>query len=165
MAPERSQGVSMSIDQAAGYPTVSAYLMVDGAQRVIDFVTQVLGGEVIMRMNRDDGSLRHGSLRIGDSVIMLADATKDFPAFPVWLHVYVPDVDATYRQGAGERRRILAGALRAGRRRPSRRRDGSGRKHLVDRNPCRPLTGSVAEVCVQERSDEADTRMWAQSRR
>jgi len=88
----------MSVYQAAGYPTVSAYLMVDNAQRVVDFVTQVLGGEVIMRMNRDDGSLRHGSLRIGDSVIMLADATKDFPAFPVWLHVYVPDVDATYRR-------------------------------------------------------------------
>ena len=98
----------MSIDQTAGYPTVSPYLMVDGAQRVIDFVTQVLGGEVMMRMNRDDGSLMHGALRIGDSVIMLADATKDFPAFPVWLHVYVPDVDATYRRalesGAGPRR-------------------------------------------------------------
>jgi uncharacterized glyoxalase superfamily protein PhnB len=72
--------------------------MADGAQRVIDFVTEVLGGEVIMRMNRDDGSLMHGSLRIGDSVIMLSDATKDVPAFPIWLHVYVPDVDATYQQ-------------------------------------------------------------------
>jgi uncharacterized glyoxalase superfamily protein PhnB len=72
--------------------------MADGAQRVIDFVVDVLGGELIMRMNREDGWLMHGSLRIGDSVIMLADATKDFPGFPIWLHVYVPDVDATYRR-------------------------------------------------------------------
>src|SRR5215210_7792072 len=88
----------MPIHQPADYPTVSAYLMVAGAQRVIDFVKSVLGGEVIMSMNRDDGTLMHGALRIGDSVIMLADATKDFPFFPVWLHVYVPDVDATYRR-------------------------------------------------------------------
>ncbi len=84
--------------QPAGYPTVSVYMMADGAQRVIDFVTDVLGGELIMRMDQEDGSLMHGSLRIGDSVIMLADATKNAPAFPVWLHVYVPDVDATYRR-------------------------------------------------------------------
>jgi uncharacterized glyoxalase superfamily protein PhnB len=73
-------------------------MMADGAQWVIDFVADVLGGEIIMRIDRDDGSLLHGSLRIGDSVIMLADATKDAPAFPVWLHVYVPDVDATYQR-------------------------------------------------------------------
>ena len=28
---------------------------------------------------------------------MIADAGGDYPAFPVWLHVYVPDVDATYK--------------------------------------------------------------------
>jgi PhnB protein len=83
--------------QPAGYPTVSAYIMATGAQRVIDFVTDVLGGQVIMRMERDDGSLMHGALRIGDSVVMLSDATKDNAGFPIWLHVYVPDVDATYQ--------------------------------------------------------------------
>jgi uncharacterized glyoxalase superfamily protein PhnB len=87
----------MTSHQPAGYPTVSAYVMAEGADRVVAFVTEVLGGEMVMRMSRDDGSLMHGSLRIGDSVVMLSDATKEFPAFPVWLHVYVPDVDATYR--------------------------------------------------------------------
>jgi uncharacterized glyoxalase superfamily protein PhnB len=29
---------------------------------------------------------------------MLADGGGQVPAFPVWLHVYVPDVDATYRR-------------------------------------------------------------------
>jgi uncharacterized glyoxalase superfamily protein PhnB len=76
--------------------------MVDGAQRVIDFATDVLGGRLIMRIDRDDGSLMHGALRIGDSVIMLAEGTEGSPAFPVWLHVYVPDVDATYRQALAE---------------------------------------------------------------
>jgi PhnB protein len=29
---------------------------------------------------------------------MLGSAGDAFPGFPVWLHVYVPDVDATYRR-------------------------------------------------------------------
>jgi len=29
---------------------------------------------------------------------MIADAGGAYPAFPVWLHVYVPDVDETYRK-------------------------------------------------------------------
>ncbi len=107
------------------YPTVSVYMMADGAQHVIDFAINVLNAEVILRMDRDDGSLLHGSLRIGDSVIMLADATKDAPAFPVWLHVYVPDVDATYRRALEE------GAMPV--QEPSEQGDGDRRGGVKDR--------------------------------
>jgi PhnB protein len=81
-----------------GYPTVSVYMMADGAQRAIDFMAAALGGETVMRLDRDDGSIMHAAVRIGDSVIMLSDGTADYAAFPVWLHVYVQDVDATYRR-------------------------------------------------------------------
>jgi PhnB protein len=30
--------------------------------------------------------------------VMLTQGTDQYKAFPVWLHVYVPDVDATYRK-------------------------------------------------------------------
>jgi PhnB protein len=82
--------------QPSGYPTLSVYMMADGAHRVIDFMTRVFAGETIMRMDRDDGTVMHAAVRIGDSVVMLSDGTKDYPPFPVWLHVYVPDVDATF---------------------------------------------------------------------
>jgi uncharacterized glyoxalase superfamily protein PhnB len=72
--------------------------MAERPQGVIDFVTEVLGGSVLMRLDREDGSLMHASLTVGDSVVMLGGAGGDFPGFPVWLHVYVPDVDATYRR-------------------------------------------------------------------
>ncbi|WP_204276688.1 VOC family protein, partial [Klebsiella aerogenes] len=78
------------------HSTVSAYMMARDAAKVIDFVTEVFGATTLMRLAREDGSIMHASIRIGDSVVMIADATKDFPAFPIWLHVYVPDVDATY---------------------------------------------------------------------
>ena len=40
----------------------------------------------------------HAEMRIDDSVIMLADAHGEWAAVPAWLHVYVPDVDATYQK-------------------------------------------------------------------
>ena len=41
----------------------------------------------------------HAEVQIDDTVVMITDGGSDNPAFPVWLHVYVPDVDAAY-QGA-----------------------------------------------------------------
>lgn len=40
----------------------------------------------------------HAEVRIDDTVVMLADATADWPPVPSYVHVYVPDVDATYRR-------------------------------------------------------------------
>lgn len=81
-----------------GYPSVSAYVMVDGAQRVIDFLKKAFNATELRRFDSPDGSIMHVEVRIEDSVVMLSDGGGPFPAFPVWLHVYVPDVDATYRR-------------------------------------------------------------------
>jgi PhnB protein len=82
-----------------GYSSVSPYLMVDGAQRVIDFLKQVFNATELRRQADPDGSIRHVEVRLEDgSVIMMADGGGDFPAFPAWMHVYVPDVDATYKR-------------------------------------------------------------------
>jgi uncharacterized glyoxalase superfamily protein PhnB len=62
--------------QPTGYPTVSVYMMADGAQRVIDLMTDVLGGETLMRMDRDNGTILHAAVRIGDSVIMLVGRNR-----------------------------------------------------------------------------------------
>jgi uncharacterized glyoxalase superfamily protein PhnB len=80
------------------YTSVSPYLMLRDAQDVIDFLTQVFGATALRRFDMPDGTVMHAELRIDDSVIMLADSSDAYPAFPVWLHVYVRDVDATYRR-------------------------------------------------------------------
>jgi PhnB protein len=79
-----------------GYPTVSVYLMADKATEVVKFVKAVFGATEHRRMERPDGGVSHVELRIEDSVVMLSEATSDYPAVRAWLHVYVPDVDATY---------------------------------------------------------------------
>lgn len=80
----------------AGYTTVSPYLIVSDAVGHQRFLTEVFGAELVRSMLRDDGSVMHSELTIGDSLVMLADATKDWPASPAHLHVYVDDVDAVH---------------------------------------------------------------------
>jgi uncharacterized glyoxalase superfamily protein PhnB len=79
------------------YSSVSPYIMVAGAQRMIDFLKRAFGATELRRYDMPDGSIMHAEVRIDDSVIMLADAGGTWPAFPIWLHVYVADVDAVYR--------------------------------------------------------------------
>ena len=81
-----------------GYSTVSPYLVVEGAQRVLDFLRRAFDATALRRYERPDGSIMHAEVRIGDSVVMLADATAEWPAFPSMLHLYVSDVDAVYRR-------------------------------------------------------------------
>lgn len=81
-----------------GYNSVSIYLMADDPGAVIRFVEEVFAAEELRRYEGPDGALLHGEYRIDDSVMMIAAATPDYPAFPVWLHVYVTDVDATYQR-------------------------------------------------------------------
>jgi PhnB protein len=81
-----------------GYSTVSVYLVIDGAQRVIDFLKEAFDAGDLRRFDTPDGKIMHAEVRIGDTVVMMADAGAAYPAFPVWLHVYVPDVNATYKK-------------------------------------------------------------------
>lgn len=81
-----------------GYTSVSAYMMADGAQRVIDFLFRTFDARQLRRDNNSDGTIMHAEIKIDDSVLMIADGSEGYPAFPIWLHVYVSDVDATYQR-------------------------------------------------------------------
>ncbi len=81
-----------------GYASVSVYLVADGAQRVIDFLKQTFDAVPLRRHDNKDGTIMHAEVRIDDTVVMIGDAGPQWPAFHSWLHVYVKDVDATYRR-------------------------------------------------------------------
>lgn len=80
------------------YSTVSPYLIVDGASDSIDFLKYVFGAVELRRIPTSDGKLMHAEVRIGDTVVMLADSADGWPAVPSHVYVYVPDVDATYKR-------------------------------------------------------------------
>jgi PhnB protein len=79
------------------YSSVSPYLVVDGADRTIQFLADVFGATELRRFPDDQGQVMHAEVRLGDSVIMLGDKAEGWPACPAYVHVYVPDVDATYQ--------------------------------------------------------------------
>lgn len=80
------------------YNTVSPYLIVDGASATIDFLKRVFGAVELRRFSDAAGKLMHAEVRIDDTVVMLADGSDGWPAIPSNVHVYVSDVDATYRR-------------------------------------------------------------------
>ncbi|GAC1637365.1 MAG: VOC family protein [Chloroflexota bacterium] len=82
----------------AQYHTVTPYLVVDGAEQIISFIVDVLDGTETMRMPGPDGRIAHAEMRVGDSMIMLADAPEASEVTSTTLHLYVPDSDATYRR-------------------------------------------------------------------
>jgi len=79
-----------------GYSTLSPYLVVRGAQGVIDFLKATFDAEELRRYDMPDGSIMHAELRIGDSVVMIGDAGGQWSPLVSFVHVYVDDVDAIY---------------------------------------------------------------------
>jgi uncharacterized glyoxalase superfamily protein PhnB len=80
------------------YNSVSVYIVADNAQELIDFVKKTFDAADLRRFDMPDGKIMHAEVRVGDTVVMVADAGGTYPAFPVWLHVYVPDAQATYKK-------------------------------------------------------------------
>jgi uncharacterized glyoxalase superfamily protein PhnB len=80
------------------YSSVSPYLIVDGASAAIDFLVKVFGGVELRRFADSAGKIMHAEVRIDDSVVMLGDASEEWKSVPACVHVYVKDVDATYKR-------------------------------------------------------------------
>ena len=78
--------------------TVTPYLVVEGAERLMSFITDVLDGTEIVRMQGPDGRIAHAEMRVGDSIVMLADTPAPGEETSSMLHLYVPDSDATYKR-------------------------------------------------------------------
>jgi PhnB protein len=81
-----------------GYHTVTPYLIVENAAGLIDFATQVLGAQEMMRMPAADGRIGHAEIKIGDSVVMLSDPMPESEPQRATLLVYVDDCDSVYRK-------------------------------------------------------------------
>src|SRR4051812_37182816 len=90
-----------------GFHSVIPSLTVRNAAEAINFYKKALGAEERMRMVGPDGrSIMHAEIKIGNSIVFVSDETPQSPAkspqslggSTAVLNVYVPDVDATFRQ-------------------------------------------------------------------
>jgi PhnB protein len=88
-----------------GFHTVSPYLITSNPEGLIKFIEQAFDGVVTSRAVGSAGG-SHVEMRLGDSMIMLG-GNDQTPPMPCMIHLYLPDVDATYQ------RALQAGATSA----------------------------------------------------
>jgi PhnB protein len=89
-----------------GYHTVTPNLFVAGAVKAIDFYKKALGAEELMRFAGPDGKIMHAEIKIGDSIIMVADemldqgvkGPKTLGGSPVSLFIFGENVDAAWKR-------------------------------------------------------------------
>lgn len=83
-----------------GFHTVTPFLNVKGAAELIKFLENALGAEEVMRMLGPGGMVMHAEVDIGNSRLMLAEATQSAPSSSSF-YLYVKDVDALYKRAIG----------------------------------------------------------------
>ena len=98
----------------AGYSTVVPYFSVKGASDAIAYYKKAFGAEELMRMPMPDGTVGHAELKIGDSIVMLADemdhpdaiakSPRTLGGITSGLCLYVADCDTMFN------RAVAAGA-------------------------------------------------------
>ena len=81
-----------------GYHTVTPYLIVDNCARLIEFLKQAFDAELRYSHASPDGAIQHAEVRIGDSFVMMGQASPEHKAMPCMLYLYVEDVDGVYKQ-------------------------------------------------------------------
>jgi PhnB protein len=95
-----------------GYRTATPYLIVKGAGEAIEFYKRAFGATELLRMPDPQGRIAHAEIRIGDSVIMLADehpgmghrGPRSLGGSSVSILLYLPEVDRVFE------RAVAAGA-------------------------------------------------------
>jgi PhnB protein len=90
----------------AGYHSVTPYFTMNDAGRAIDFYKSVFGAEEHLRMPGPGGKISHAEIKIGDSIVMLADEMPDmYSKSPKTVGattgggmLYVEDCDAVFKR-------------------------------------------------------------------
>jgi PhnB protein len=87
-----------------GYHTVTPYLIINGAAQALEFYKRAFGAAETVRMPDPKGRIAHAEIKIGDSMVMLADehhemghrGPRTLGGTSVSILLYVPDVDTVF---------------------------------------------------------------------
>jgi PhnB protein len=89
-----------------GYHTVTPYLSVHDAAKAIDFYKRAFDATELHRMGGSHGKITHAEIKIGDSIIMLADempgsecrSPQALGGTTTSIFLYVKDADSVYNK-------------------------------------------------------------------
>jgi len=81
-----------------GYHTVTPVLTVHGAAKLIEFLKQAFDAKEVYRLLGPEDIVMHAEVKIGDSMVMLGEATDEWKPMPATVAIYVEDADAWYKR-------------------------------------------------------------------
>jgi uncharacterized glyoxalase superfamily protein PhnB/catechol 2,3-dioxygenase-like lactoylglutathione lyase family enzyme len=81
-----------------GFHTVTPFLVIDDVAAQISFLERAFDGRIHFKMQSDDGVIRHATIWVGNSLVMLSNGMERYDRMPAMLHLYLDDVDWYYRQ-------------------------------------------------------------------
>jgi PhnB protein len=81
-----------------GLHNVNPYLHPQRAEPLINFLKRAFGAEEVLKFVSPDGVVNHAQLRIGDAMVEMGEAHGKYETMPAMFYVYVPNVEAVYRQ-------------------------------------------------------------------
>ena len=144
----------MTVRASDGHHSVNAFIVVDDAEQLIGFLAAAFDALECERIDRPDGRIGHGEVRLGDSIVMVTDASEEFPARACAHYLYVDDVDLAHE------RAIASGATSL--REPADRFYGNREAAVLD--PFGNLWWIASEI-EQVSPDEVQRRWEASGRR
>jgi PhnB protein len=81
-----------------GIPSVQPFLHLRDAHKMIPFLETAFGAEALGVAESPEGLVLHATIRIGNTTLEIDEAHDEFQPMPCYLHIYVPDTDASYAQ-------------------------------------------------------------------
>lgn len=81
-----------------GFHTVTPFIIVKRISELIKFMKEAFDAKEVFKMESPDGAIMHAEMKIGDSMIMMGEASDKYPPIPSALYLYVEDVDKMYKQ-------------------------------------------------------------------
>ncbi|HYB99373.1 MAG TPA: VOC family protein [Candidatus Limnocylindrales bacterium] len=79
-----------------GFRSITPYLAVDDADSLIQFLKKAFGAKEVQRATRPDGTVSYAVVRVGDSMVEVADARPPWEPMRAAVHLYVSDTDHVY---------------------------------------------------------------------
>lgn len=80
------------------YQTVMPYLIVKNAAQFISFMQTVFNATETYKAMRNENTIMHAEIMIGESTIMFADSTDVYEVRNAGMFIYVDDADATFKK-------------------------------------------------------------------
>jgi PhnB protein len=81
-----------------GLQTITPYLVVDDAAKLIEFIKNAFDGKVSFISKRDDNKIMHATVSIGTSTIMIGDTMEGMESQTAMLYLYLEDADRVFKK-------------------------------------------------------------------